>query len=910
MDQNALIKAMQQFISAQQEEAERQRREQQEVAGQWRKEIEAMTDLFKIAISKLNEPSSGPLVKMTLQDDPEAFLKIFERVARHYCWPEETWSLKLAPLLCGEAQLVYANLDDISAESYTKVKEAILHCFRTASDLYKQQFYSLKFQPDESPRSFAQKLKDLADKWLRPMETEKMKLFDKVVLGQFLLVLPKEVQERVQAQYPKDLESAIKFAEELFDILSNPEEGPSHQRFRLANDLINCPTPSCMAGNVLPTRKKAACVENISPRLQQDVASSHYDDNCVSISEKVADVKTSKEKLNEDYSPAAKKQRRTCDSEEPLTEIYKMVEESRNAISRIYEKVKDLSCTGTKEASFLAELKEKIENLKERNISEKIFIGIYGRSGSGKSSLINALLNEICLLPTSSRQACTSCIVQVQAHGNYSEYRAEIEFISKEEWEEELKELVENCKEDNNQDDSETEVNEDTEYESAKAKITAVYGKNGLNKSFSELTKEKINDILNSTKTFTLKTASQLSKMISPYIRCDADDETLCSYWPLVKVVNIFVPRTPHLPSQVVLVDLPGTEDPNKEKNKKWKECFSKCSFVWFVTDIHQAEPDQITSKILNTGLRRIVSGGECRNITIICTKADETGIGSDHNILGISGQTDSYDEDQRRIQSIHVQERNSEIKRRIFYECNRKLNEHAVHDLIEVFTLSSTEYWNNKQGKKKILTYEKTELPLLREHLKMIHDNQNKKVVENYVSEVSGVLYFLNVPKENAEDKADENEMLYFQLSKRFTAEANILANFFDNIFKKLQTELMEGVAKAETKYINLHRLLNPETMKFIDYHQTIQALCRNSGIFRFASGYCIDLNKTLALEIYEAVDNTLQNFFRFDKKTRSSINAALNLFQQDFQQHCYCVLRKNKGARSHRCVFINIEV
>ncbi|XP_051775014.1 nuclear GTPase SLIP-GC-like [Erpetoichthys calabaricus] len=118
-----------------------------------------------------------------------------------------------------------------------------------------------------------------------------------------------------------------------------------------------------------------------------------------------------------------------------------------------------------------------------------------------------------------------------------------------------------------------------------------------------------------------------------------------------------------------------------------WKEYFSKCSSVWIVTDIHRAESDQITSKILNTGLRHIVSGGECRNITIICTKKDEIGIRSDYNILGISGQTDSYDEDQRRIQSIHVQERNNKIKRRIFHICNRK-----VKVFISAFIYSVTE--------------------------------------------------------------------------------------------------------------------------------------------------------------------------------------------------------------------------
>ncbi|XP_039596729.1 nuclear GTPase SLIP-GC-like isoform X2 [Polypterus senegalus] len=588
-----------------------------------------------------------------------------------------------------------------------------------------------------------------------------------------------------------------------------------------------------------------------------------------------------------------------------------MEQESRNITSRMYEKVKDLSCTGTKEASFLAELKEKIVNLREKNIYEEIFIGIFGKTGTGKSSLINALLNEICLLPTSSRQACTSCIVQVQAHENNTQYRAEIEFISKEEWEEELKELVENCKEDEkDEDNNETDDGEDTESESAKAKITAIYGKNGLNKSFSELTKEKINDILNSTKTFHLKTAAQLSEKITPYIRCDADDETICSFWPLVKVVKIFVPKTPDLPNQVVLVDLPGTGDSNKERNKMWKEYISKCSSVWIVTDMTRAESDRNAVEILNTGLRDIAGGGECQNITIICTKTDEIGILSDYNILRVSGQTGSCDESQIRRQII--QKRNSQVKKNIFDKCNSKVEkflfgseENAVHSPIKVFTVSSKEYWNNNQGKKKILTFEETELPLLKEHLKVIHVNQTEKAVENYVSEVSGIISFLNVPKENAEEKADENEILYFKLSKKLKAEAGILANFFENTFKILQKELTKGVENAEKECIkNVRRLLKPEGLN----HQTIKALCKNSGSFRSSKGDIIDLNNELALPIYAAVDNTIKNTFQFDKNTRRSIKAALDLLQTNFQEES--TFTKKKTAQSYRLVFIKTEL
>ncbi|XP_039599098.1 nuclear GTPase SLIP-GC-like isoform X2 [Polypterus senegalus] len=893
MDQNALRHNMQQFINAQQE-AERR----------WR-EIETITSRLNSTISECHESRFGPLIKMTPQDDPEAFLKIFERVAQHSFWPKETWPLKLAPLLCGEAQLVYADLDDISAQSYAKVKEAILHHFRSNSDSYRQQFHSLKLLPGESLRAVAQKLNNLANKWLKPMETDKMKLFDKVVLGQFLVILPKEIQNKVQMQQPEDLESAIKFAEELSEVLSGTEEGSSHQICRLANDQRNSPTSSRIPDKIPPSGKRAAFVVNIPPRLQEKATSMSHDDWLLQ--------QRTKKKFIEDCSPTVKKRRSTHENEDHLKMCYKMEDKSRDIISRMSEKLKDLSCTGKNEASFLEELKGKIFNLKRRNIYDEIFIGIFGKTGTGKSSLINALLNEICLLPTSSRQACTSCIVQVQAHENNYEYRAEIELISKEEWEEELKELVENCKEDHDLDDSDDGA--DTESESAKAKIKAVYGEDGLKKSFHELAIDKTNDILKSCRIIiSEKTASQLSEKLSPYIRCDADDETHQSYWPLVKVVKIYVPKTCHLPSQVVLVDLPGTGDSNKERNKMWKEYISKCSCIWIVTEITRAESDRNTSEIFNTGLRGIAGGGECQNITIICTKTDEIGIPSDYKIQGISEQAGPSDECKLKREIIH--QRNKKVKQNIIDKCNNKVKkflfgseENSGNSPIEVFTVSSKEYWNITQRKKNILTYEETGLPLLKEHLKTIYANQTKKAVENYVSEVSGIISFLNVPKENAEEKAEENEMLYCKLSKNLQTEIRSLASFFERVYKKLETELMQGVVNAEKECLKkLLRLLKPPRTNFSGYHQTIKALCRNSGCFRSYKGDILDLNNELASPIYAAVDNTLKSTFLFERNTRRNIKAALDLLQTNFQEDE--TFKGKKAAQSYRLVFIKTEL
>lgn len=60
--------------------------------------------------STSRNPSEGEikLVKLSEQDDIEAYLTTFERVMRAYEVKEERWAVKLAPQLTGKAQQAYA----------------------------------------------------------------------------------------------------------------------------------------------------------------------------------------------------------------------------------------------------------------------------------------------------------------------------------------------------------------------------------------------------------------------------------------------------------------------------------------------------------------------------------------------------------------------------------------------------------------------------------------------------------------------------------------------------------------------------------------------------------------------------------------------------------------------------------
>ncbi len=66
------------------------------------------------------------LPKMTVHDDIEHYLRMFETIASREGWPREDWARILAPLLTGEPQQAYFSLPVSQADSYNELREEIL----------------------------------------------------------------------------------------------------------------------------------------------------------------------------------------------------------------------------------------------------------------------------------------------------------------------------------------------------------------------------------------------------------------------------------------------------------------------------------------------------------------------------------------------------------------------------------------------------------------------------------------------------------------------------------------------------------------------------------------------------------------------------------------------------------------
>lgn len=73
-----------------------------------------------------------------------------------------------------------------------------------------------------------------------------------------------------------------------------------------------------------------------------------------------------------------------------------------------------------------------MRELENRMSLSKTVIAVVGDTGSGKSSLMNALLDQLDILPTSGMRACTAVVVEVVSNTTNNKYEADITFLSRE----------------------------------------------------------------------------------------------------------------------------------------------------------------------------------------------------------------------------------------------------------------------------------------------------------------------------------------------------------------------------------------------------------------------------------------------------------------------------------------------
>ncbi|KAL1839183.1 hypothetical protein VTJ49DRAFT_1802 [Mycothermus thermophilus] len=253
----------------------------------------------------------------------------------------------------------------------------------------------------------------------------------------------------------------------------------------------------------------------------------------------------------------------------------------------------------TQSVSDTTQWVRRCKELLKKADTRRTVIGVTGSTGSGKSSIINALLDEENLLPTNCMRACTAVSVEVAYNdSNLKEerYRAEVEFISFEEMANELRILLSDVRSESDGEARVPRLASDTP-------AGIAYAKSSRKELSDELRKYIDSDLKHQN---TAKTSGTMK------------------YWPLVKVVRIFV-KAEILKDRVVIVDLPGVQDSNAARSAVASNYVDHCSGHWVVSPITRAVNDKVAYDLMGKAFRRQLQlVGMYSNVTIVCSKTDD----------------------------------------------------------------------------------------------------------------------------------------------------------------------------------------------------------------------------------------------------------------------------------------------
>lgn len=566
-----------------------------------------------------------------------------------------------------------------------------------------------------------------------------------------------------------------------------------------------------------------------------------------------------------------------------LKEYVKLESRTRRVLSNTYQKLIQSVFLDDSIPNGVKYLINRLLTLIEKPSLDPIYIGLFGSTGAGKSSLINAIIQQAMFLPVSGESICTSCIVQVRS-GCCEQYEAKIHLLSDQEWKEELKTVTELLHRTEELGGEEADAwDRDEAMQEAIWKLQILYGNGAEKKNYEELLRAKPKGKIPTSRIITLKAeeAGELSVKLDPYIRTKRRDwhgeSAETQIWPLIKHVEVTLPKSELIPEGVVLVDIPGTGDFNSKRDEMWKKTIDKCSVIWVISDIERVSGGRAHEDLLNESIKAC-QRGFCRDIALVVTKTDKLHLPEYLRERKVGNQA---------IQSQReaVLERNEMIK----IQRNRILKEKLKRKLpadckvLEasnlVYTVSAQEYWQQA-----LLTEEETEIPKLREYIRKRLLDKKRRMVTKYVTEAFGLL--LLTDSFSCTDNLP-NEYLHMSGLRGFVEEKiQLLEKAIDQCFAPIVQPLREGVRNARTSYRRILGACLVRSRGNQGFHQTLKAVCLKNGIYASRTLARIDLNAAITQPIYDQIDPVFGGIFRAGTPTNSALMPHIDAFKHSLQE------------------------
>lgn len=406
-------------------------------------------------------------------------------------------------------------------------------------------------------------------------------------------------------------------------------------------------------------------------------------------------------------------------------------EKLERGVAKAVDVLKSLKSTFTRhlesssDATSWVQAIEKLEDQAEREQARTV-IGVVGNTGAGKSSVINALLDEERLVPTNCMRACTAVVTSISYNANDDpslKYLAEVQFIEVADWEKELRILMtEFLSENGNLSSEAKDPNSDAGV--ALSKFRAVYPKITKDRLGDWTVEELINEkaVLNCLGT-TKKVRSaypnhfytQLQRFVDSKEKSTGKKEKKdkgaqpdIEYWPLIKEVRIFT-KAKALETGAVVVDLPGVHDSNAARAAVAERYMKQCTGLWIVAPITRAVDDKAAKNLLGeTFKRQLKYDGNYSNVTFICSKTDDISITEATDSLDLQSEISTL-EDQQRSHKSKLKSVNQEISalldsieayKAVMDDCDKELE--TWEELKDNFDDGKTVYAPSKKKRNK----------------------------------------------------------------------------------------------------------------------------------------------------------------------------------------------------------------
>ncbi|KAL1270491.1 hypothetical protein QQF64_029507 [Cirrhinus molitorella] len=153
------------------------------------------------------------LPKMTVHDDAETYLQMFETLAVREGWPREDWARVLAPLLTGEPQRAYFSMPTERSESYDELRKEILGRVGLSPIAAAQLFHKWEYRAKTPARAQAAELSRLARHWLLAGEPTAAQVAERVVVDHLLRALPRSLRQAAGMRNPLTVEELVEAVE-------------------------------------------------------------------------------------------------------------------------------------------------------------------------------------------------------------------------------------------------------------------------------------------------------------------------------------------------------------------------------------------------------------------------------------------------------------------------------------------------------------------------------------------------------------------------------------------------------------------------------------------------------------------------------------------------------------------------